>query len=59
MFTVTDPNKFHLLTENTKIYDINAINSIKKDSNYVKEYSAECVLDSSVMVKDISLTVSG
>lgn len=59
MFTATDPNQIRLLTDDIQYYDVQKVNAIKKENKYIKEVVEECVLDPSVLVKDISMTVSG
>jgi hypothetical protein len=59
MFKETDPSLIELVTDYVKFYDVNGIRVIKNENNYVKEVKDECKIDSSVIVKDISMKVSG
>lgn len=56
---MTNPKEFHLLTEGTHFYNVQELTKIRHDNRHVKEVQEECVLDRSVIVRDISLSVSG
>ena len=59
MYQETEPSRFKLLTHHARPLDIYAVNSLKKEHKLIKEVVEECVIDPSVMVKDMSLLVSG
>ncbi len=60
MYKATDPNQIDLLASQAEFYE-NAVQiaNIINEYDFVREYAEECKIDSSVMVKDLSLQVKG
>ena len=58
MFKATDPSQVRLLTSGATYYDSAVeISNIGNQFKFIKEYTEECKVDPSIIVKDLSLLV--
>lgn len=58
MYKATDPQQVKLLTSNASYYGSAVeLSNIGNSYKFVKEHTEECRVDSSIIVKDLSLTV--
>lgn len=58
MYKTNDPQQVKLLTSNADYYgSVVELSNIGNNFKFVKEHTEECKVDSSIIVKDLSLTV--
>ena len=48
-----------LITKNVEYYGVERLSKVQKELKVIKEHKEECKVDSSVIVKDLSLLVHG